>query len=500
MSTPTPDGVNTGRLRTALADEAHRIVYDQYLPGPAADGLGQELWNTSEVDRAHLVMLTERGIVAADRAAALLRTIEALRARDFAEVRGLPMPRGVYLAYEGWLVGELGEEIGGVLHTGRSRNDLNATTARLKTRGPYLELLEGVAELAETLLTKAEEYRDVTMPAYTHGQPAVPISYGHYLAGVGGAVLRSLAGLLEAGREIDVNPLGAGAVGGTSVPIAPERTAELLGFTGHAANSVDAVASRDFVLRMLSASCVLGATMARVARDLSTWTSEECGLLRMADDLVGSSSMMPQKRNPFLLEHIQGRSTASLGGFVGAASAMATAGYTNAIAVGTEALRHLWPGLRNTMDAVTLLRLVVRGAAPDRDRMRQRAVEGFTAATYLAERLVVDGMPFRGAHHLVGETVLAALDTGDTLTAAAQAQPAVALAAAGYGTDWLDPGNVADACAYGGGPGGWSATTGLRRQRDELAALRADLAERRDRWARAARLLDTEAEKVVRSR
>jgi len=485
--TATAQGVDTGRLKVGLNAEAHRIVYDQYMPDTGTDGLGQELRHISEVDRAHLVMLTERGIVPADRAAALLRAIAELRGQDFAPLRGRPMPRGVYLAYEGWLTEQLGEETGGVLHTGRSRNDLNATTVRLKVRAPYLALLDAVDALAGVLLARAEEYRDVVMPAYTHGQPAVPITYGHYLAGVAGAVLRAYRSLLEAGRQLDVNPLGAGAVGGTSVAVDPARTAELLGFTSASPNSVDAVASRDFALHLLSAASVLGVTMSRVARDLSGWTSEEFGLLVVGDDLVGSSSMMPQKRNPFLLEHIQGRSTSSLGSFTAAASAMAAGGYTNAIAVGTEAVRHLWPGLRDITDAATLLRLVVAGTEPDRERMRDRTVDGFTAATYLAERLVLDGMPFRTAHHRVGTTVLAALDAGTSLGAAAGP-----LAPA----DGLAPEQVVEACAHGGGPG--AAESGLRELHDTAGVLRLELAAARGRWEAAAALLSDAVDKAVR--
>ena len=282
------------------------------------------------------------------------------------------------------------------------------------------------------------------------------------------------------------------------MPVDPARTAVLLGFTGTAPNSVDAVASRDFVLRMLSAASVLGVLMARVARDLTWWTTEEFGLLRMADHLVGSSSMMPQKRNPFLLEHIQGRSTAALAGFTGAATAMSTAGYTNAIAVGTEAVRHLWPGLADTEAAATLLRLVVGGTEPDPERMRVRARDGFTSATYLAERLVADGMPFRAAHHLVGETVLAALDGDLPLSEAARAQPAVAAIAARYPADWLDPETVVAACAHGGGPG--APDVPRARVRAELEALTAELAARHERWSGAAARLADEVAKVAAAR
>jgi argininosuccinate lyase len=471
-------GVDTGRLNTALNAEAHRIVYGQ----DSGIGITEELLLISEVDRAHLVMLTERGIIDATRTGRLLAAIGRLRGEDFAAMRARPMPRGVYLAYEGLLAELLGDAIAGVLHTGRSRNDLNATTARLRARADYVLLLDAAKALADTLLEHALEYQDTVMPAYTHGQPAVPITFGHYLAAAAAAVLRGFSDLLAAGAELESNPLGAGAVGGTSIPIDPGRTAQLLGFQDVALNSVDAVASRDFALRLLAAASTLGVTLVRVAHDLKVWTSEESGVLRLADDLVGSSSMMPQKRNPFLLEYIQGKASSSLGSYLSAASAMATAGYTNAISVGTEAMRQLRPGLRETADAVTLLRLVIRGAAPDAHRMHERATAGFTTATYYAERLVAAGVPFRAAHHQVGRTVLAAIAGGTPFTA--------------EGAD-LDPAAVAAANAFGGGPGGGSVGRAVDTLRGRAEKLNAVTTARRTRWADAATLLDQAVSRVV---
>jgi argininosuccinate lyase len=475
-------GVDTGRLSTALNPEAHRIVYGE---NPGA-GAAAELRLISEVDRAHLVMLTECGIVDAERAAALLAEIERLRGEDFAELRDQPMPRGLYLAYERQLTDLLGDQTAGVLHTGRSRNDLNATTTRLRTRGVYVQLLDAVAALARTLLDRSVEHQRTVMPAYTHRQPAVPITYGHYLVGTAASVIRGHGDLLTAGAELESCPLGAGAVGGTSIPIDPSLTADLLGFSGPAANSVDAVASRDYVLRLLAAAATLGVTLTRITHDLSNWTSEESSMLRLADDLVGSSSMMPQKRNPFLLENIHGKATASLGHYVSAATAMATAGYTNAVSVGTEAIRQLWPGLQDTTDAATLLRLVVDGATPDRRQMHGRAVGGLTAATYYAERLTAEGMPFRTAHHHVGRTVLAAIAAGEPLRAEELA-----------GLD-LDPATVAEAAAYGGGPGGGSIEQAVTALCAQLGKQHSALAERRTRWANAASLLDQAVRQVLR--
>jgi argininosuccinate lyase len=476
-------GVDTGRLGTALNPEAHRLFYGA---DPGA-GAAEELRLVSEVDRAHVVMLAERRLIDAARAAKLLAGIERLRGDDFAGLRHRQMPRGVYLAYEGLLAELLGDEIGGVLHTARSRNDLNATTAKLRARQEYATLLDAVHALVGALLERALEFRDTTMPAYTHGQPAVPITLGHYLAGAAAAVLRGSADLLAAGAELETNPLGAGAVGGTSIPIDCKRTAELLGFCDLPVNSVDAVASRDFALRLLAAAATLGVTLVRVAHDLGIWTSEESGLLRFADDLVGSSSMMPQKRNPFLLESIKGRASASLGCYVSAASAMATAGYTNAISVGTEAMRQLWPGLRDAAAAVDLLRLVITGATPDEQRMRSRAVDGFTAATYYAERLVAAGVPFRAAHRHVGRTVLAAIDAGEPLDAGEL-----------DGVD-LDPAAVAQATAFGGGPGGGSIERAVSLLRAQAEQHHDTLTARRRRWSDASVTLTDAVRRVISS-
>jgi argininosuccinate lyase len=166
-----------------------------------------------------------------------------------------------------------------------------------------------------------------------------------------------------------------------------------------------------------------------------------------------------------------------------AASAMTTGGYTNAIAVGTEAVRHLWPGLSDTTDAVTLLRLVVAGTEPERERMEQRAVDGFTSATYLAERLVLEGTPFRAAHHQVGETVLAALDSGRSLADTAD-----------FAGD-LAPDRVARDCAHGGGPG----SDGLPPLTTQLGVLHTELVARRIRWSGAESLLTEAVQKAVRT-
>jgi argininosuccinate lyase len=315
------------------------------------------------------------------------------------------------------------------------------------------------------------------MPAYTHYQPAVPITYGHYLAGVAESVdvgLRALLGLVD---ELDRSPLGAGAVGGTTVAIDPESTARLLGFSRPSANSVEAVASRDVVLRLLAEGAVLGVLLSRVAADMLLWATQEFAFLDLPDALCGSSSMMPQKRNPFVLEHVQGLAAAPGAAFVHATTAMHKTPFSNSVAVGTESVRPAVEALRHLTDAITLLRLVVAYARPRPERMAERAAAGYTTATELATRLALSGGGFRRAHDTVGALARAAADAG-----------AASLEAA------LDPAAAAQRAAYGGGPGGDTVPSALARLRK--AWLEAALGRRRvaSAWQDAA----AELERVVR--
>ena len=285
---------NTGRIRRGLTPTARRILF-----GANADAsIDAELIFATEVDRAHLVMLAERGIVGRECVGALLEEIENLRANNFAPLRERAAPRGLFLLYENYLIEKLGAQTGGVLQTARSRNDLNSTSLRLRLRRPFHGLLREALRMQAVLLRSAARFAGVVMPAYTHYQAAVPITYGHYLAGVATAFGRDIAAFSRAGEGLGQCPLGACAVGGTSLPFDEARTASLLGFVEPVLSSIDAVASRDFVLRLLASATIMGVTLSRLATDLLLWTTAEFGFIRMPDHLVGSSSIMPQKRNP----------------------------------------------------------------------------------------------------------------------------------------------------------------------------------------------------------
>jgi argininosuccinate lyase len=427
----------TGRIRGELGLRTRRLVYGPLSP---AD-IDAELPLMMKVDQAHVVMLAEQKLVGGEAARQLLAGIAALAA-DPAPLHARPAPRGLFLMYEGYLIERLGADIGGVLHTGRSRNDLKATIAYLRFRDWLLEFAEQASRLEAILLARARKYESVVMPVYTHFQAAMPVSYGYYLLGVAVAVGREIEALVAAAEGLRHCPLGATAVAGTDLPIEPARTAALLGFAAPVPHALDAVASRDVPLRLLAAAASLSVTLSRLATDLQLWSTVEFGFVEFPDRLVGGSSAMPQKRNAFLLEHVKAKPGLALGAWAAAASSMAGTPFTNTIEVGTEATDAIWPGLAAAEQAVLLSQVLVSGARPRPARMAHRAEAGFTAATTLANRLVQQGTPFRTAHRLVGEAVREAVASGST-------------SLPGFGDTDLP--ELVRSLAYGGGPGAFAA-------------------------------------------
>ncbi|MEU8756911.1 lyase family protein [Streptomyces chartreusis] len=426
---------DTGRIKGGLSRKAQRLYY-----GPPEDAADREaLRLISRVDRAHLVMLAEQRIIPWDKAALLLRTVADVEACDFATVLSRPRPRGLYLAYEQAVSELCGPDVGGLLHTGRSRNDLNATTTLLTLRRLGTDVLADGCRLLTALLSSAEEHLDAVMAIHTHYQPAMPITYGYYLTGLALALHRDLDRIVHGLRSIRRCPLGAHAVAGTDLALDTARTASLLGFEAGPLHAVDAIASRDSAMDLLGIAANLVVTVSRLATDLQLWSTAELGYVEFPDWLVGSSSAMPQKRNAFLLEYLKARPSRVVGALVGAVTATKSVPFTNSIEVGTEAVAPVGPALRTTQEVLALAALVVAGAQPRTEVARAAADRGFVDATALANELVRRGVPFREAHERIGSAVLHAVEDGG-------AWPP-------EGLEQLNPLTAADRARFGGGPG-----------------------------------------------
>jgi argininosuccinate lyase len=396
-------------VRTLLDWRARAIV-----SGAGLDRARGEEWRChAEMDRAQLVVLVEQDLLPHESARRYLAAIDTLIAQDFAPLCDRPAPRGSYLLYEQWLLDAAGESIGSAAHPHRSRHDADATALRLRLRAAYVRLVRELLRLLAVLIRRAARYAGTTMPLDTRHQAAHAITYGQYLAGVAAALFRDLQGIEDACRDLDRCPPGAGMAAGTAAPNGTERAARLLGFRHGMPHAIDAGASRDLVLRLLAATTVLGLTLSRLAADLRLWSTAEYNPIAFRNELVGSSSALPQDRMPFLLEHIKRIAAAPLGAFAAATMAMHAAPPGTTAASGVTPL---WNALRDTADAVLLARLMVAGTRPQLDRMRPRAANGFTSATELANRLVREaGWSFRQAHQRIGELVTIAARRGDSL-------------------------------------------------------------------------------------
>lgn len=475
---PREQTAGTGRIHGSLSLKAQRLYYGR--PDDEADL--EALGLISRVDRAHVVMLAEQRIIPPDKAALLLRTVSGVERDGFAAVISRDRPRGLYLAYEQVLSELCGSEVGGLLHTGRSRNDLNATTTLMILRRQGIEVLADGCRLLTALLSAAGEYLDAVMAIHTHYQLAMPITYGYYLTGVALALHRDLDRIVHALQSIRRCPLGAHAVAGTDLALNTQRTAALLGFESGPLHAVDAIASRDIALDILASAVNIGVTVSRLATDLQLWSTTELGYLEFPDWLVGSSSAMPQKRNAFLLEYLKARPSRLFGAWVTAVSASKSVPFTNSIEVGTEAMAPMGAALRTTRDILAMAALVVAGAGARVEVAQAAAGRGFIDATVLANEMVRHGVPFREAHERVGTAVLLALETG-----------------AGWpppGLEQIDLRAAADRARYGGGPG--SRESSLAAAWNLRSDLHRELTRMRDGERDAAGRLNQATEELLR--
>lgn len=365
------------------------------------------------VNQAHVLMLAKQGIIAREPAAMLLEALGRLEREGAAAVPLDPRLEDAFFNYEAAVIRLTGDEIGGQMHTARSRNDLGATLIRLRLRDALLEFMPLLFRVRRTALDQAERYAEVVMPGYTHLQPAQPLTFGHYLAGVGAALERDTHRIAVVYPGVNRSPLGACALAGTTFPIDRQHTSDLLGFDGLLEHSLDAVASRDFALELLGQLAIFGLTCSRLAQDCYVWFTHEFQTVEFPDRVAGTSSIMPQKKNPVVLEHLKGKPGHLLAVFVAAASAVKSTPFTNTIDGNREAMHGLWDALTEARRCAILLDLTLATVIPDAPRLLERAQANFCTATDLADALVRHaGLSFRQAHHVVGGVVREALARG----------------------------------------------------------------------------------------
>jgi argininosuccinate lyase len=474
MST-TPQSKVSRRLTEAVAPEVRDLIYGPRL-GTDFDDCFPYL---HEINLAHLLMLGDCGLLAKEAVAALAKALCRIEAEGPGAMARDPNREDAYFNYEAHLISITEKGVGGSLHLARSRNDILATMDRLRARDLVLQLMELLAQARRTALERASEYAEVVMPGYTHLQPAQPITFGFYLAGVAQALARDGERLSQAFERINRNPLGGGAFAGTSFAIDREATARWLGFSGVVENTLDAVASRDFALELLSAMSVLAVTWSRVAQDFYIWCTHEFQMVDFPDSVASTSSIMPQKKNPVVLEQLRGRSACVVGQMTTGIMAARGLNFTHTGDGSRETVRALWAAGRECVDCLQLFRLAVGSATPNAQLMLRRATADFASATELADALVKHaGLSFRDAHHVVGAVVREAMDrglpaneiTGAMLHAAATEQIGRKVALAeDVLRDCLDPARSIRLRTHAGGPAPDAVRKTLAKLGEELA-------------------------------
>ena len=358
-----------------------------------------------KINEAHVAMLMEQEIINCQMGAKLLQALAELDPKMKLD----PSIEDVHLAVEEEVNKKVGVETGGNLHIAKSRNDQVATAIRMALRTSLLELMNLVIKLQGSLIELAEKHTEMLFPSYTHLHPAQPVTFAHILLAYLDALQRSLKRLEETYPRVNLCPMGAGAIATTSFPINRNRTAELLGFSKVLENSIDAVGSRDFILETLANLTLLAIDISRIAEDLILWSSPDFGIIDLPESFSFTSSIMPQKKNPDVLEVIRARMSQVLGNFVASASTLKAlpSGYNLDL---QEITPKLWESIETVSNSLFMLSELTKNLNVNKN-VFSKQILNYSTTTELANLLFKKyNVPFRTSHKIVGAVVKTLLD------------------------------------------------------------------------------------------
>lgn len=465
---------------TSHHDEGTTLWHGRFAGGPADELMAytvslpfdQRLWpDDLHGSRAHVRGLARVGLISAQECTAVLDALDVVEGElSNGSFRFVPSDEDIHTAVER-RVTELAGAPGAKLHTGRSRNDQVATDLRLWCKRELRVIARRIIELQQVLRDRAVEAgvddNGVYLPGYTHLQRAQPVMLAHHLLAHAWAFGRDVDRLLATIERLDVSPLGAGALAGSSLPLDPAGTATDLGFAAVFANSLDAVSDRDFVAEALFDLVLVGLHLARLGEEWVLWTTEEFGFARLDDAYATGSSMLPQKKNPDIAELARGKAGRLIGDLTGLLSTLKglPLAYNRDLQEDKEPLFDAADQITLALGAMTGM---IATAAFDRERMQSAADSETTAATDLAEWLVATGVPFRDAHAIVGALVRRCLAGEGSLQSLVAAEPRLGPDAARL----VAPGVGVRRRTTPGGAGPAAVAAQLDRFDDALAVLR----------------------------
>ena len=362
-----------------------------------------------DINKAHVIMLMEQKIILWQDGAKILKAL-----LKQSNVNLDLSAEDVHMAVEESVLNETGPEVGGNLHIAKSRNDQVTTAIRMQLRNELIELMFDVLKMQESLLDTASKHINTIILEYTHLQAAQPVTFAHYLLSHIQGLDRDLERLQGAYGRVNLCPLGAGALATTSFPINRKRTAELLGFNAVLENSIDAVGSRDFILETQAALTLLAVNLSRLAEDLIIWSSQEFSTVELSDDFTSTSSIMPQKKNPEVLEVIRARASNALGDFVASTAALKSLPTTYNLDF-QEITPKLWASTDNLACSLRIFAKLLPTLKVSTN-VEGKAAKGFVGATELANMLVRKyNVAFRTSHKIVGALVKSLIASKETL-------------------------------------------------------------------------------------
>ncbi|MCU1288060.1 MAG: argininosuccinate lyase [Acidobacteria bacterium] len=387
-----------------------RIYKENVLADCFADAKRYFLDAYLDVDYAHAVMLAEQGIITEEELKELLRALRSLDLESIkrAEYDGSFEDLFYYLQRE--ITKNCDPDTAGKLHTARSRNDIDVTIYRLHLRQDTLRLLRSAMDLRRNLLHLVSEHHETLIPAYTHTQPAQPSTLAHFLLGMAENLGRDIKRLQRAFDNMNLCPLGSGAITTTGFPINRHRVAELLGFYAPTVNSYASIASVDYFTETLGATTALLVNIGKFAQEFLLMASMEFNVIRLPDGYVQGSSIMPQKRNPVALEHIRAIGSKALGQCLGVITSVHNTPFGDINDVEDDLQPLIYNALRDANRAVALFAGTIQSATFNLDTLSRRASENFITVTELADTIVRrENLSFRIAHKIVGTSVKAAI-------------------------------------------------------------------------------------------
>lgn len=382
-------------------------AYAKYILAPGFAHAQELLFpHMMAANEAQALMLAKTGILPVEQALEIVAALDEISSGGAFAFSYAPSIEDLFFAVEGRLIEITGADVGGNLQIARSRNDLAAALCRLMMRDQLTSIMADLQRLRSRLIELAQVHIRTIMPGITHTQPAQPTTLAHYLMGVLGSLERDSDRLRLAWKRVNQSPLGVAAFTTTSFPIDRNVTAELLGFDGLIDNGYDAVGANDHMLEAAQALQNMTGSLSRFVYDLLVWARQEVGIVRIADEFIQISSIMPQKRNPVVLEHIRAR----VGYVYGDVATVTTMVHSAAFGDTNDVEDQIYVPIARAFTAsesiLGLLDAVLETASFDTDVLAKRAAEGNMTTTALADGLVRDfGLSFRSAHHVVSGLV-----------------------------------------------------------------------------------------------